>query len=276
MVGARAMAWIFAAIAVIAVSGLLIVTLSKPDAERQQEQHQTQPAKQVGTAQLNALGDAPDQSECGIGKNKQSNYWERFVCYVEARDKFFTAFSTIIIAGFTICLAFATVFLYFATKNLVDGADDTAQRQLRAYIGLHGMETTVYPFEKGGYAFIAHAELRNYGQTPAYDLTVKSNVKIDTLENVPFDDLPGLERGVPSIAFRDVGFHVNVGWPISEEDKIALYERKKVFFFWGKVDYRDAFNKWHHFTFRLVSGQIATGTGGVYTMGPYGTGYVAD
>ena len=80
------------------------------------------------------------------------------------------------------------------------------------------METTVYPFEKGGYAFIAHAELRNYGQTPAYDLTVKSNVKIDVLENVPFDDLPGLERGAPSIAFRDVGFNVNIGWPISEED----------------------------------------------------------
>lgn len=74
-------------------------------------------------------------------------------------------------------------------------------------------------------------------------MTIKSNVKFDVLENVPFDDPPGVQRGVPSIAFRDVGFHVNIGWPISEEDKIALYERKKVFFFWGKVDYRDAFNK---------------------------------
>jgi hypothetical protein len=89
----------------------------------------------------------------------------------------------------------------------------------------------------------AHAELRNYGQVPAYDLTVKSNVKIDGLENVLFDDFPGVERGVPSIAFRDAGLHVNVGWPISEEDKIVLYERKKVFFFWGTAEYRDAFDK---------------------------------
>jgi len=118
--------------------------------------------------------------------------------------------------------------------------------------------------------------LRNYGQTPAYDLTVKSNAKIDTIDKVPFDDLPvpERERGIPSIAFRDVGFHVNIGWPISQEDK-ALFERKKVFFFWGEVQYRDAFDKWHHFAFRLVSGQTATGSGGTYTMSPYGQGYVA-
>jgi hypothetical protein len=73
-----------------------------------------------------------------------------------------------------------------------------------------------------------------------------------------------------------VGFHVNVGWPISEEDKVALFERKKVFFFWGVAEYRDAFDKRHRFSFRLVSGQIAVGTGGVYTMAPHGAGYDAD
>jgi hypothetical protein len=35
---------------VIAVSGPLVVTLSKPETEPQQEQHQSQPAKQDGAA----------------------------------------------------------------------------------------------------------------------------------------------------------------------------------------------------------------------------------
>jgi hypothetical protein len=203
-------------------------------------------------------------------------HWRWFVDYVESRDKFFTAFGTLIMAAFTTGLAIATFALYVATKNLVAGADDTGQRQLRSYIGLHSSESTVYPYENGGYAFIAHAELRNYGQTPAYDLTVKSNVKIDVPENVPFDDLPGLPTGVPSIAFKDVGFHVNIGWPISEEDKNSLFQRKKVFFFWGRVEYKDAFDKRHHFAFRLVSGHMAVGGGGGFTMSPHGHGYEAD
>jgi hypothetical protein len=195
---------------------------------------------------------------------------------IRNKEKEVNAISTIVIAAFTVILAIGTVFLYLATRDLVKGSDDSSQRQLRAYIGLQGSETTVYPFEKGGFAFIAHAELRNYGQTPAYDLTMKSNVKIDAAEKVPFDDLAGLNKGVPSIAFRDAPFQIYLGWPISEEDKVALYERRKVFFFWGDVTYRDAFDKWHHFKFRLISGQIQTGTTGVYTMAPYGRGFEAD
>jgi hypothetical protein len=119
--------------------------------------------------------------------------------------------------------------------------------------------------------------LRNFGQTPAYDLTVESNAAIDVPEAVPFNDLQGpVKAAGASIAFRDAGVHVNVGWPISEEDKIALYNRKKIIFFWGTARYRDAFDKWHHFTFRLISGSIVVGTGGVYSMSPHVLGYDAD
>jgi len=39
-----------------------------------------------------------------------------------------------IIALFTVILGIATWFLWRATKRLVEGAEDTAQRQLRAYV----------------------------------------------------------------------------------------------------------------------------------------------
>jgi hypothetical protein len=181
-----------------------------------------------------------------------------------------------LLVGFTFLLFLATVALFFATRDLVEGADKNSEKQLRAYIGLHESEVTVFPFEGGGFAFIARAELKNYGQTPANDMTVKSNVKIDKLENVPYDDFPGLERGPPTIAFRDTSFQVNVGWPISEADWTAIRSRQKVVFFWGRVDYRDAFDRPHYFTFRLVSAQGKVGSQNILTMVPHAPGYDSD
>jgi hypothetical protein len=54
-----------------------------------------------------------------------------------------------LLVGFTFLLFLATVALFFATRDLVDGADKNAEKQLRAYIGLHNSETTVYPLERG-------------------------------------------------------------------------------------------------------------------------------
>src|SRR4051794_33085845 len=43
-----------------------------------------------------------------------------------------------IIAAFTVVLAIATGYLWKATRDLVDGAENTAKRQLRAYIVVNG------------------------------------------------------------------------------------------------------------------------------------------
>lgn len=59
----------------------------------------------------------------------------------QASSERWTVASTIVIAAFTVVLAIATVFLgiatwrmYRATRALVTGADETAKRQLRAYV----------------------------------------------------------------------------------------------------------------------------------------------
>ncbi len=256
---------LFWVMAVLGVLGI-VITYSEPEPHAQDNKTETTPSNKGSSSDL------------GMSKeeNSQRSRWTEYKEKIEENEKVITAVSTVFIAAFTVILAFATAFLYIATRNLVEGADDTSQRQLRAYIGLHSADSTVYRFAEGGYAFIAHAELRNYGQTPAYDLTVKSNAKIDTIDKVPFDDFPELERGVPGIAFRDVPFGVDIGWPISDEDRIALFTRKKVFFFWGRTEYRDAFGKYHYFAFRLASGEIKVGTDSIYTMKPHGRGYEAN
>jgi hypothetical protein len=186
------------------------------------------------------------------------------------------AVGTLFIAAFTVILAFATGFLYFATRDLVTGADDTAEKQLRAYIGTYSMETTFYPYQGGGYVFIAHVELRNFGQTPAYDLLIEANAAIDVPDADPFELKNTHQKAAGrNIAFRDAGVHVNVSWQIPEADVVAVRDREKNVFCWGTVRYRDAFDKHHYFTFRLVSAQQQVG-GNSFVMGVHEKGNDAD
>ncbi|MEA2875792.1 MAG: hypothetical protein QOF14_988 [Hyphomicrobiales bacterium] len=73
-----------------------------------------------------------------------------------------------VIAVFTIVLAFATGLLWKATRDLVRGSEQTAERQLRAYLypsegkiievnGVNGPGVTI--------------KFKNYGQTPAHDVS---------------------------------------------------------------------------------------------------------
>lgn len=154
---------------------------------------------------------------------------------------------------------------------------DTAQRQLRAYIGIFAMEVRVQPFEGGGSAFIAHAELRNFGQTPAYDVLIQSNAAVEVPDAMPFSDAQGPAAASGSaIAFRDAGLHVNQGWQISSEDAEAIRNRTKIVFLWGSVKYKDAFRSEHFFNFRLISGHQVIDHPGIYVLGPHPLGYESD
>jgi hypothetical protein len=56
-----------------------------------------------------------------------------------------------LVALFTAALSIATFFLWRATRNLVKGADDTAQRQLRAYVGIESIELKCPGFDDPAY-----------------------------------------------------------------------------------------------------------------------------
>ena len=52
-----------------------------------------------------------------------------------------------VIAVFTVILAFATGFLYFATRDLVKGAERTTQTQLRAFVFGGGIQQAANRFD---------------------------------------------------------------------------------------------------------------------------------
>ena len=70
-----------------------------------------------------------------------------------------------LVAFFTCGVFAATVALWLATKDLVNDAEDTAERQLRAYIVVSGVNMPITP--DGFYK--PSAQIKNVGLTPAYD-----------------------------------------------------------------------------------------------------------
>jgi len=80
---------------------------------------------------LSSNGKGPEN-----GKNAEqrgTEFWPPFFGYrLKVTDT--------LIAAFTALLFAATFFLWFTTRNLVRGADDTSKRQLRAYLGVERIE----------------------------------------------------------------------------------------------------------------------------------------
>lgn len=70
-------------------------------------------------------------------------------------------------------LVLATFFLWWATRDLVKGADRNAQRQLRAYVFPKATVGTVAV----GQPFTATVRANNSGQTPAYDMTMIAGLR---------------------------------------------------------------------------------------------------
>src|SRR5437879_12201204 len=99
-------------------------------------------------------------------------------------------------------LVLYTARLWHATRTLVLGAEDTAKRQLRAYISLEhiffiesGLTNTGMSYLSGD-DYSVKIRIRNHGQTPAHQMTIWSN-SIEKAPAVDFDyPYPGSEPTV--------------------------------------------------------------------------------
>ena len=126
-------AFLLAAIALLAVLALAIMAGSLPRSGKQVQTQQA-PTAQNFTTSPEAAKNNKQKSDEGPQIQEAQNYWERFVGFVESREKLVTAFSAILMVVITGAVALSTYFLYDSTKNLVIGAQDTAARELRAYV----------------------------------------------------------------------------------------------------------------------------------------------
>lgn len=134
----------------------------------------------------------------------------------------------------------------------------TSRRELRAYVFPESVGITdgyAYPERQMPKGEIGGAIIiKNTGQTPAYDVCHWGEVAIADCENEN-------TLVAPSIPISDFGSSVppggtinklrNLGRALTPEEKAAVEAGKSAIYFYGRIDYRDAFNQRQWATYRF-------------------------
>jgi hypothetical protein len=168
----------------------------------------------------------------------------------------------------TLLLFGATVALYSATRNLVQDASDTAKRQLRAYVGITIKDIqcgtcdlqSVPPLEVGMQVKdVVIFNVKNYGLTPARNVNARVNQLPKLWPQYLPDDFTFADLPIPPVFDQPVTRYliypqqeIAATWPASRNNMIAAQNKKAILFFYGHVDYADAFGAEHHTLFCML------------------------
>ena len=180
-----------------------------------------------------------------------------------------TAAATVVLAAMTVILAFGTLFLWLATKRLVRGAENTAERELRAYVGVHLLQrpdgaNPTFDGIKGPWIAL---EIRNFGKTPAYKLSHWFQGATGPPDfKGPFKDGSAEVEASPATLQPNAWLQTASLGPESQTGHPEAWAAGKlVAYAWGEVNYIDAFDQPRCTKFRLTYGaaDLAGGTIGV-------------
>jgi hypothetical protein len=119
-------------------------------------------------------------------KKQIKQKWETIAAFVETKDKLVAGVSAIFIAAFTVILAVATGFLYYATRDLVKGAEEASARELRAYSWID-VSARLYPGppEKSN-RYAMSLTIVNSGKSWARNLQIRMK-RVENPSGDPFD-----------------------------------------------------------------------------------------
>jgi len=165
----------------------------------------------------------------------------------------------------TVGLVVYTAVLSDSTKKLVRGAEDTAERQLRAYVHIDLNEFSRFDITPGR-ILQAGIVLRNSGQTPAYDVVVVSDIECHPYPQFgmgsPIDDDKEGSRAVLN-AGQQIYFKPFSKITVSTEDSEQIESGGWRPYIFGSITYRDVFGKKRLSEFRLVSDESGCGNRGL-------------
>ena len=157
-----------------------------------------------------------------------------------------------ILVAFTVILAFSTIFLWVATRDLVESAERTAKRQLRAYVGVDEVSIKVVERDKKPFIYV---RIKNYGQTPAYSLRYWADIIIAPTfpDQSAFKDRTWCGESVldPGSVF---GIYSQKTDALLPDEADAIGRDTKRIYFMARIVYRDAFGKKRHTDIRQECG----------------------
>lgn len=154
-----------------------------------------------------------------------------------------------LVAGFTALLFIATMALWWATQRLVRGADQTAERQLRAYLGIDKMgfrnETYFAQYEVG---------FRNFGTTPANNVRIRYDTDLrDADDDRPFTISPDFQSYGPLSPTQTVVAMNDENREFDTEEWNSIYNGSRILYLFGEVLYDDCFSRTRSLKFRLMT-----------------------
>jgi hypothetical protein len=206
------------------------------------------------------------------------DHWNRLLEFAEVHDKAIVAAGTALLAVFTIVLAIATVFLWRATRDLVHDAQDKGERQLRAYVTIDA-GAVIQTLVNNGPGFLVQVNMKNYGNTPAYNFTTWiMPPEILDVNALPFGPpRPFEERTGQSIIGPQASATIRWFAMMSPEQLASVRARQNGIFIWGGADYKDAFGNPRKFIFRcMITGEQTESNGTGWGLAPHRLGYEAN
>jgi hypothetical protein len=201
-------------------------------------------AAALATVALWVLGSSPSFESCIQEKQTQganSHLPDYFAALPVCLGSFVHKYRDELVAVFTIVLALSTIYLWFATGDLVRGAERTAKRQLRAYVGVDEVSITGVERDKKPMIYV---RIKNYGQTPAYsvkywaDIVIAKKLPVESA----FEDRKWSGESVldPSSTF---GIYSETTDVLPADDADAIGSDTQRIYFMARLVYRDAFGK---------------------------------
>ena len=167
-------------------------------------------------------------------------------------------YATIWLALVTTALALFTYKLWSDTRRLVIGAENTAKRQLRAYMSLLQPKIGGV-FDESPLRVELFA--RNTGQTPAYNFGWVSGI---TMKDMPFDEELRVSMDNPQINDITVGPSTDIGHTapspgniriLTPEERRDIRAGKKAIFIYGEMKYTDTFQQPHTTRYQMIVGK---------------------
>jgi hypothetical protein len=163
-----------------------------------------------------------------------------------------TALATGAIGIFTLTLKLSTDKLWEAGEKQRRLYEDTAKRQLRAYVFIQHGEIKLINDDT---AIMANITLKNFGTTPGYDFKSWANIRIGNPEEAIFG-----QRKYPAQT-SIIGPSADISAtsqsiPIAPEERSAINNGIRTIFIWGEATYTDAFGKSRTFVFKDTNGGL--------------------
>jgi hypothetical protein len=182
---------------------------------------------------------------CGFADSLTARAIKETAEWIDTRHDFVTAAATIIIAFFTFTLWRATDRLWQAGERQLGHLDETAKRQLRAFVFGKGFQPALDLQNGVIKSYIVFAPFENVGLTPANDVRAWiafKTVPINEEREITFaTDAAIIPIPLGPRATAQTGI-VFIPLPIMT----AAWHNQIKIFIWCRIEYRDIFDDLHH------------------------------